>query len=73
MAVATCHVRTLAVQGGDGYGYDERVLVKGWQLGCDFIGLQELGGPAARRFVRQGIAFSVQVRNKQLPGMGCTE
>ena len=39
--VATCNVRTLAVKGKNGYGHDERVLAKGRQLGCDFIGLQE--------------------------------
>ena len=41
MVVATCNVRTLAVKGKNGYGHDERVLAKGRQLGCDFIGLQE--------------------------------
>ena len=41
MVVATCNVRTLAVKGKNGYGNDERILAKGRQLGCDFIGRQE--------------------------------
>ena len=41
MAVATYNVRTQAVKGKNGYGHDERVLAKGWQLDCDVIGLQE--------------------------------
>ena len=41
MAVATYNVRTLAVKENNGYGHDERVLAKGRQLGCDFIGAQK--------------------------------
>ncbi|MEP5460828.1 MAG: endonuclease/exonuclease/phosphatase family protein [Marinobacter alexandrii] len=41
MAVTIYNVRTLAVEGKNGYGHDERVLAKGRQLGCDLIGLQE--------------------------------
>jgi len=39
--VATYNVRTLAVNGTNGYGHDECVLAKCRQLGCDVIGLQE--------------------------------
>ena len=74
MAVAAYNVRTLAVKGKNGYGHGERVLVKGRRLGCNFIGLQETRrSSSARRSVRQGIAFSVQVRKKPLPGKDCTE
>ena len=41
MALATYIVRTLAVKGKNGCGYDERVLAMGQPLGCDVFGLQE--------------------------------
>ena len=69
MPVATYNVRTLAVKGKNGYGHDERVLAKGRQLGCDFVGLQETrrSGSVVYR------VFPFQVRKQQLPGKGCTE
>ena len=73
VTVATYNVRSLAVKGKNELGHGEDVLGKGRQLGCDLIGLHQLGVPAARRSVRQGIAFIVQVRKQQLRGKGYTE
>ena len=53
-AVATYTVRTLAVKGNNGYGHDERVLAKGQQLGCDFIGLQETRTSGGTTFLAEG-------------------
>ena len=41
MAAATYNVHTLALTGKNGYGYDERALVKGRQLDSDLFGLQK--------------------------------
>lgn len=41
VVVTTYIVRTLAVKGKDGYGYDKCVLAKGQEFGCDFISLKE--------------------------------
>ena len=76
MVVATCNVRTLAVKGKNGYGHDERVLAKGRQLGCDFIGLQETRRSGSTAFTAVGYQVSCQVRRKQQRGkdqQGCTE
>ena len=41
MAGATCDLRTLAVNGRNGYGHAECVLAKARNLGCDFVVLQK--------------------------------
>ena len=70
-AVAAYNVRTLALKGEHRYGRDERVQAKGQQLGCNFIvACSNLGGPAARRSVRQSITFSVQARKKTAARQG---
>ena len=54
MAVATYIGHTLTVEGKNGYGHDERVLAKGRQLGCDFIGLQEARRSGSTTFCAAG-------------------
>ena len=36
-------MRTLPVEGRNGYGHAEYVLAKARQIGCDFVGLHETG------------------------------
>ena len=70
MTVATYNVRTLAVKGKNGYGHDERVLAKGRQLGCDFIGLQETRRSGSTTFGAAGYRVFCSRQEKTAPRQG---